>query len=869
MALPPGTRLGPYEVIAPLGAGGMGEVYRARDARLGRDVAIKVLPTSFAAHADRLARFEQEARATGALNHPNILAIHDFGSHEGMPYLVSELLEGETLRARLAEGPLPVRKATELLAQAARGLAAAHDRGIVHRDLKPENLFITRDGRMKILDFGLAKLVQSEPQPGAITSLPTTPAGTEAGVIMGTVGYMAPEQVRGHPADARADLFALGAILFEALTARRAFDGESAVETMHAILKTDPPELTAVDPALPPALDRIVRHCLEKNPEERYQTARDVAFTLESLSGAAVAAGGSRTGTLAVAEARVAGTGDRRLKAAAALAIGSGLALALSAALFWKGSRAAAAGPPTFERLTFRHGFVHSARFVHQGPGVVYGAAWDGQPIEIFLSQPGSPEARPLGLSGANVLAVSPSDELAISRIARVQSPNLYRAIGTLARVPLNGGAPRDLADSVTYADWSPDGKGLAIIRDRGDHRCLEYPVGTTLYETPLELFNPRISPDGRRVALWQTATGINAVIVVEADRRVRILSPGWRDWWFLSWSPDGREVWFGATQVGFLTTVYAIDLEGHRRTLYAGPGNFDVHDVAPDGRALLGAVKQRMRTMGRLHGWPIPRDLSWFDGIQVVDLSADGSTFLLLEDGEAGGPGQSVYAQKADGAPPVRLGEGHALALSPDGQWALAARDRRELVLLPAGSGVEHHLAPGAFEAVADARWFPDGRRFALLASRPGARLSLFVVDAGNGALVPLADEGYQDGSSLAVSPDGRRVAAVMADGRPALVPADGGPPEFDSGLREGDLPVAFGASGASLYVVRRDTINGVVERVDLGTGRRAVWKELPVLDSAGVSNIARVVMTPDAQAWAWSWQQILTDLYLVRGLK
>src|SRR5262245_45498336 len=285
MPLPPGTRLGPYEVTAPLGAGGMGEVYRARDARLGRDVAIKVLPVALAAHADRLARFEQEARAAGALNHPNILAIHDIGAHEGTPYLVSELLEGETLRDRLAGGALPVRKAIDLMAQAARGLAAAHERGIVHRDLKPENLFVARDGRLKILDFGLAKLTAPDREGAVRQSAPTLQADTGPGAVWGTVGYMSPEQVRGNPVDHRSDVFALGAILYEMLSGKRAFRGASPADTVSAILKEDPPDLTEVVEAIPPALERVVRHCLEKNPNERFQSARDLAFNLEAISG--------------------------------------------------------------------------------------------------------------------------------------------------------------------------------------------------------------------------------------------------------------------------------------------------------------------------------------------------------------------------------------------------------------------------------------------------------------------------------------------------------------------------------------------------------------------------------------------------------
>src|SRR5262249_46959275 len=284
MTISAGSRLGPYEVVSPLGAGGMGEVYRARDTRLGREVAIKVLPPSLSADADRLRRFEQEARAAGVLNHPNITAVYDIGEHCGAPYVVQELLEGETLRQALAGAKLPPRKAIEYALQIAHGLAAAHEKGIVHRDLKPENLFVTKDGRVKILDFGLAKLVHAETGPEA-TGLPTVTGGTEPGVVLGTLGYMSPEQVKGKAADARSDIFSFGAILYEMLSGRRAFHGDSAAETMSAILREEPPDLSVTNQSISPGLERIVRHCIEKNPEQRFHSAHDVAFALEALPG--------------------------------------------------------------------------------------------------------------------------------------------------------------------------------------------------------------------------------------------------------------------------------------------------------------------------------------------------------------------------------------------------------------------------------------------------------------------------------------------------------------------------------------------------------------------------------------------------------
>ena len=291
MSLSPGSRLGRYEILNPLGAGGMGEVYRARDTRLDRDVAIKILPESVARDPERLARFDREAKAVAALSHPNILALHDAGTEEGTTFAVMELLDGETLRDRLASGPLPVRRAIDTAVQVARGLAAAHAKGLVHRDLKPENVFLVADGQVKILDFGLAKA--ADPGDSAATTT-HAPAMTDPGAVLGTVGYMAPEQVRGHATDARTDLFALGAVLYEMLTGQRAFRRDTAAETMTAILREEPPDLPHPQAAQSPALDRIIRHCLEKNPAERFQSARDVAFALEALSGTSGTSGTSR-----------------------------------------------------------------------------------------------------------------------------------------------------------------------------------------------------------------------------------------------------------------------------------------------------------------------------------------------------------------------------------------------------------------------------------------------------------------------------------------------------------------------------------------------------------------------------------------------
>src|SRR5579864_1408588 len=486
MALSSGTKLGPYEILAPLGAGGMGEVYRARDIRLKREVAIKVLPQALSLDADRLRRIEQEALATAALNHPNILAVFDIGASEGSPYIVSELLEGETLRERLGSGAIPVRKALDYGVQIARGLAAAHEKGIIHRDLKPENLFITKDGRVKILDFGLAKLTQAEPS--AQTSLPTLTHVTEAGVVMGTAGYMSPEQVRGIAVDARSDIFAFGAILYEMLSGKRAFRGDTAADTMSAILKEDPPELNETNRNISPALERVVHHCLEKNPEARFHSASDIAFDLEHLSG------------ISGQTAKV--TADRAEHPRTRLLIPLAAGLALACVVFglgWWGGAAGRAPLAEYQEITFRTGSIGNGRFTPDG-SIVYSASWEGGDKQLYVARLDDPGSRELGLKNAELLSISRNGELAV----RLNTVNLngYVRTGTLARVPLSGGTPREVLDNVQDADWNANGDAMAVVRyvPENHHWRLEYPIGKVLFDSINWISHPKISPDGKWV---------------------------------------------------------------------------------------------------------------------------------------------------------------------------------------------------------------------------------------------------------------------------------------------------------------------------------------------------------------------------------
>jgi eukaryotic-like serine/threonine-protein kinase len=481
MSLQAGSRLGPYEIIAPIGAGGMGEVYKARDTRLGRYVALKVLPSAFASDPGRVRRFEQEGRAAAALNHPNIVVLYDAGLRDGVYYIASELLEGETLRERLSGAALPVRKAIDYGVQIARGLAAAHAKGIVHRDLKPENLFITKDGIVKILDFGLAKYQAAKAASARPTDLETEPMETDPGKVMGTVGYMSPEQVRGQMADARSDLFSLGLVLYEIVSGKRAFTGDSAADVMSAVLKQEPPELEG---ALSPSFDRIIRRCLEKKPEERFQSASDLAFALESFSGSS--------------ERKAQPQGPWRRRFPLLIALASGVVVLVAAGVF-VGLRIARPPTPSFQRITYRHGLVDSGRFANGGRTIVYSASWDGNPFRVYSTQRESPESRDLGIANARVLAVSPSDEMALALTSLRGWPAVS---GTLARSPVSGGTPRELTDDIAAADWTSDGKQLAVVRAKPGFEQLEFPIGHVLYQTAGSVGNPRLSPNADLIPL-------------------------------------------------------------------------------------------------------------------------------------------------------------------------------------------------------------------------------------------------------------------------------------------------------------------------------------------------------------------------------
>jgi len=856
MSLTPGSRLGPYEILAPLGAGGMGEVYRAKDPRLGREVAIKVLPASFSKDADRLRRFEHEARAAGVLNHPNITAVYDIGSHDGAPYVVTELLEGETLRGRLAAGALSTRKALDYAIQIARGLAAAHEKGIVHRDLKPENLFVTRDGRVKILDFGLAKLKQPEEE-SQKTDLATATVGTEPGVVLGTMGYMSPEQVRGKPADFRSDIFAFGAILYEMLSGQRAFHGDTAADTISAILTKEPPDLSATNRDVHPGLDRIVRHCLEKNPEERFHSAHDLAFDLEALSG--ISAPVSAVGAIPVRRTRV------RLALLPTVAI----ALLAAAGGLLLGRRSGERPLASFHQLTFRRGEIASARFAPDGRTILYSAAWEGGPMEIFSSRVDAPESRPYGLGGADVLSVSRTGELAISLRRHVAAA--FIRTGTLARVSSAGGAaPREILEDVQWADWGPDGESLAIVRDVGPLNRLEFPIGTVLYETTGWIGHPRVSPQGDWIAFADhpvKGDDGGTVAVVDRHGKRKTLSLTFGSLQGVAWPPTGEEVWFTASDRGN-RDLYSVTLSGHQSTRARVPGSLTLQDISADGRALVVRETQRIGTLGFVPGSGRERELTWLDYSVARDLSPDGRTLLFFESGEGGGAGYSVYLRQTDGSPPIRLGEGTGEALSPDGKWVLSILhtvSEAQLVVYPTGAG-EIRKIPRDGLSVRTAGWSPDGKQIVFSATEPQHGIRIYVRDLAGGKPRPVSPEGYST-FRRGVSPDGRVVVATGPDQRIYLYPLAGGEPTPLPGSTPGDIPDRWTSDGRALYVHRRDQMPAKVVLIDVATGRRDPWKDLSPADSAGVTQVATVVPTADGRSYVYSYLRQLSDLYVLEA--
>jgi Tol biopolymer transport system component len=871
VTLAAGTRLGTYEIIAPLGAGGMGEVYRARDSKLSREVAIKVLPSQLASDSHRLERFEKEARTASALNHPNIVTIYEVGAADGVAFIAMELVAGKTLRELLvAGGAMPLKRLLGVAAQAADGLAKAHAAGVVHRDLKPENLMVSKDGFVKILDFGLAKLVPGAENAGE-TDLPTRTFLTTEGTVLGTVGYMSPEQASGDAVDFRSDQFALGAILYEMTSGKRAFQRPTPVQTLSAIIQDEPVPLGSAAPKTPANLVWIVDRCLAKDPEERYASTRDLARDLAALrdhsSGLSVSSG--------VAPVARPFRPSRGLLTVVAVA-----AIAATALSFWVGERRQwrqdrETEPSARIGLTYRRGYLTGARFVPDGQNIVYSAAWDGKPSEIFLTQIGSSDSRALGIFPAGILAVSSQNEMAIS----LGCQNVWEpCFGTLARAPVIGGRPRELMESVSSADWSPDGKELAAIHVVDGRYRLEYPLGKVLYRTDGYLTHIRISPDGSLIAFLEHPdldSGLGYVSVVDRAGNKRTLTKLTAKVRPLLWSPDGKEIFFDQhTMSGIRRSIHGVTLSGRIRPAPWVPA---LDDVSRQGVFLdTGAmINIRRDILALLPGSAKEVNYSYLMDSSAADLSSDGKQMLMdvyREQDVGTSPDVYVsYLRSAVGEDAKLLGEGKALALSPDRQWALVLRSRPapHLTLLPTKAGDSRDLPGAGILHYHWASFFPDGKRILIAAEEKGKLPRTYIQDVAGGPPQPFAEEGMR---GWLVSPDGQEIAGTTLEGLQLIYRVDGtGRARAIDGAEPTDQLVQWTADGKSM-IVRGGALSGVEEmpmilyRIDLATGRRERWKELAPQDLTGFidfgSGPTAVRVTPDERFYAYNYYSDLETL-------
>jgi serine/threonine protein kinase len=865
MAIEAGAQFGPYRIVEKIGAGGMGEVYRAQDTRLDRTVAVKVLLASIAADPERLRRFEQEARTLAALNHPNILAVHDLGTHNGTPYLVSEFLEGETLRDKLEAGPVPVRKATEYALGIANGLAAGHSKGIVHRDIKPENIFLTTDGRIKILDFGLAKLVQPTGEDANVTML--TSNATQPGMVLGTVGYMSPEQVRGEPAEATSDIFSFGSVLYEMLSGKRAFKRDTAAETMTAVLREDPPELMSETGSgrhpIPAGLERILQRCLEKNPRQRFQSASDLAFAIESLSGSGASSSGilgssmSQTALPAIASPR------RNPWRYAWLAV----PVLVIAGGWWLTHREPAAGVPTFQRVTYQAGYIPQARFLHGSSTILYSELIDDGKTHTYQITANLRQPTEVNVPEGIAMAVSTADTMLLATDPAYLS-NFQE--GTLSDVPVTGGTPRPLQRSVLSADYAPDGTTIALVRANGSGKCLlEYPAGKVLAQTNGYFDHIRVSPDGQHVALDEhTVYGDDRGYLTVVDRagKLQRLTPEYETIQGLAWK-NNAEVWYtAALGSGQADQLFAVTLSGKIRSLLTSASRMRLQDIAPDGRLLLDTPDDKLTITAKDPTGKVHPHLEMYDESVLTQITPDGSGLVMFET-NAGADGlyQVIY-RKTDGSPPLVLGSGSGAQLSPDGKTVVAEllTNPPKVALYPLGVGESRMLPVGDLTQLQHVSWFPDGKRLLVEGAEPGKALCWWALDSDSGALVPWGPESFRFFSGW--SPDGTQAAGRVGTGWVTYDVASKQTRPI-AGIGEKEWIAGWASDGQALIVETIETAGSTAWRQDLKTGKRTELLRVDSPDKAG-AQASYLLLAADEKSYALLQNTTHSTLWVVDGV-
>ncbi len=857
-----GRRLGPYTVESLIGVGGMGEVYRAKDTRLGRHVAIKCVPWFIRSDAIARARLEREARVLATLNHPNIAAVYGVEETDGVVGIVLELIEGPTLAECLAT--LSMREALALAGQIADALEAAHDKGVIHRDLKPSNIKVTPEGVVKVLDFGLAKIVAGDP----LSADDSVRDPTRTGVVVGTAAYLSPEQARAQPLDRRTDLWSFGCVLFELIARRPAFDAETASDTLVRVLEFEP-DWSALPAETPAPIRRLLKRCLEKARERRL---RDIGDARLEIVDALATEAKIENPTGEVGLSRRSG---RRVKP---LLLTGVAALGIAAVAFLLGRATRSGSPATLTQLTFREGTIGKARFAPDGETVVYSAAWDGEPFRVFTTRVGSAHSRALDVPPSDLMAVSKRGDLAVSPSRGAVDG--WEPDGVLAVTPLAGGGVRPLYDRVVGADWSADGTTMAIARRGPNGGRLEFPVGTVVHEANIVL-PPRVSPDGSRACFFG-GPAYGQLHVAERGGPVRVLRSGFNRGGHCAWAPDGREIWVESGGDMHMN-LEAIDLAGRRRVVATYPSMVQIEDISASGNVLVSAGRIRFSAHGSSGG--TERDLSVFDATRVHHLGADGRQALLWDNSPAGGLAR-VFLRGLDGTPAVPLGPGAPVAISPKGDWVAVIGDgksndrvRNKLSLLPTGVGSLRTLdlpvaaEPTNSSATGRTDWerrtydvSSDGARILIPFGRSGDRPpSVHVYDLRDASMRQITPDGVTGPAVL--SPDGGRVAVNQSD-RVVVYPVDGGEPQQLRGAAEPGKLVRWSADGRALFVVELANTVARLFRRELATGERAFVREVKVHEPAGVTAFD-VWVSGDGAAYAYSALRRVSNLFVIQGLR
>ena len=857
-----------YKIKKLLGTGGMGEVYLAQDTRLNRPVTLKFLNAAVHGDKDRLHRFEQEAMAASALNHPNIVTIYEFAAVKGVYFLAAEYIEGETLRDVLRRDQLTMQEIFKIAEQTAFALSAAHGAGIIHRDIKPENIMIRTDGIVKVLDFGLAKLTEAESGIHKTDSDAKTrlQINTNPGSLIGTANYMSPEQARGKDVDARTDIWSLGVVLYEMLAGKRPFTGESPVDVMSAILKDEPPDLSESDRQISPSLQKLVRICLEKKPDRRFYSAHDLAFALEAVST-------SSTSAFSLLESGAvfqSSPNTRKAKKTRRERLGWMFAILFAvlaaAGLFYSWKLAGNSNKQrAFRQLNFRREAIFQAGFAPDGKTVVYSAAADGNTPEIFTVQPEFNVPQPVGAPGMNLLDVSSKGELAVLIGAKYLRHRIFT--GTLARMPLVGGAPREILEGVRQAAWTPDGSQLAVIREVDGKDRLEYPIGKVLNEVSGYMSDLRFSRDGSRIAFFEhpvKGDDRGSVNYVDLKGSKTMISDGYWSARGLAWSPDGAEVFFSASLTGGNYMIFAATITGTRRIMDQSPGGLILQDVAADGRWLANRIDYRYGALVHTPGMADDRDLAWLRTSKPKVMSQDGQFLVFSEDSV--GNNYAVCLRKTNGSPLVQLGEGRPQDLSRDGKWVVAVIPTKppQLVIYPTGTGETRHLDRGNIESYASAEWFRDGKSLLIGGNEPGKGPRFYVQDVSGGELRPVTPEGSGDGR---LSPDGKQILARGPGGKYYLYPIDAGEPRVVEWLTDTDFVIQWSADGRYWFAYHGLAIPCRVERVDVKTGRREPFKDMAPTNRIGLLTVRPVFITDDEKSYTYTTYKQESTLFVTEA--